>query len=383
MKIALLTEHRPLNYGSVLQTFATQTLLEQLGHTVEVVDYWRYKDVPKNQANLALEYHPAWKKNVLLRTFFRWIFPFVNTRRERRMFNGFLKRRVHLSQRMYTSCEDLEKDCPTADFYLSGSDQLWNAGIHNTDAYYLDFLKAGEPCGSFATSFGRDQIPEEELEEIRPKLQKYRFLSVREQTGVEIVKRAGTAVEPRLVLDPTLVASPAVWRDLSDMAKPRIAENTPYLLVFQINYGTNEKLKEYAGRLAQQKQCRLVSVEFSVKYKRHASCQHILSPTPEELLRLIRHAKYVLTDSFHGTAFCLIFQKNFLVDLPPKYSGRLKNILQIAGIPERVLNGYESFSVFDKAISYTQVDSRLSPWKLESYAYLRDSLEEVEHEICK
>lgn len=381
MKIALITEHRPLNYGSVLQTFATQSLLEQMGYTVEVIDYWRLKDIPQNQVELALKYHPNWRKNALFKVLFKWLFPHINMRRVRKIFDGFLARRVHLSEQSYFSLDELKSNYPKADFYLSGSDQLWNSGIHNTDAYYLDFLQKNEPRGSFATSFGRNTIPQEELAQIRPKLNKYRFLSVREKTGLDIIKLAGVTVPAQSVLDPTMVVLGDVWDHLANQAKALTQENESYLLLFQINYGTNEKLKDFADHVAEKYHCKFVSVEFSVKHKHYKGCRHILSPSPEELLRLLRDAQYVITDSFHGTVFCLNFRRDFAVDYPPKYKGRIENLLNIAGLSNRILTGYSNTAIFEKRLDYCQIDDRLLPLKHETYHFLQIHLKEVENEI--
>ena len=236
MKASVITLHTVDNYGSVMQTYATQQILKKCGYDVEFVDYWRKDNLPVNRAEKMLEsstlqkLKPLWGINGFTRKAMIAILKMILENRKSPMWR-FLEEKVQLTEVRYCSYEELEANPPVADVYITGSDQVWNSiwnqGIDRS--YFLDFAPAGKPRIAFSASIGREQLDAEETPETKRLLEKYSAISVREQSAVVLL--ASMDIKSTLVLDPTLMLEANEWRKLA--SKPKIKKQ--YLLIYQLN----------------------------------------------------------------------------------------------------------------------------------------------------
>lgn len=367
MKVGLITLHRVGNYGSVLQTYATQYIIEKLGYKVEVIDYYPERLHLIGMLKRIKDRGELLSKSLLVRTVCRIII-FPSYVRRFKVFPQFLRKHIHLSAITYNSIEELRKNPPQADIYCTGSDQVWNSGWNEKIEYpyFLDFVPVNARCFSYAASFGKSSLDNWEKSETARLLQKYRYISMRESSGVEIIKELGNK-DVKHVLDPTLLLDKHDWEPLIS----KKYSDKKYILLYNIN--RNIQLESYAKELSKLKKIPL----YFMSYNYHdviKSGKLITCPRVEEFLSLINNAQYILTDSFHVTAFSMNFAKQVLVYYPPKFSSRLESIVNLMGISSRVIKDDKDFTIADKPIDFSHVDQVLKQHRDYSMSFLKKAL---------
>ena len=362
MKVANITLHAIDNYGSVLQTYATEYIFRMLGCEVITIDYVRKTarmgvfDIIKAK-NIGLNLKI---KTLIVHLFFR------NKERQDK-FNDFRKKHLTSSRRYYSN-DELKSYLPDADIYCTGSDQTWNTVCQGEipKAFFLDFVPEGKKKISFAASFGIKELPEGDVSTIKKLLNKYSSISVREQSGVDILKKQ-LGIDSTLVLDPTLAVPSKIWNDLSTPQKYK----DQYLLAYQLN--RSSRFTKYMQTFAQKKGLKIILIR-ARKERGIRNCECLTTVTPEEWLSLIKHAKYVLTDSFHCTAYSILFHKQFMDILPPNYSDRVISILRETNLTNRIVTDYSDFSIGDKLIDYNDIDSWLDDEREKTVKFLKNAL---------
>lgn len=362
MKASVITLHAVLNYGSVLQTYATQKLFEKHGFETEIVDYRRDAVMQTSLKSILLnkEYGLVYKAKLIL------MLP--SSKKSRKIFDGFFKRNVNLTDICYREDADFEKYPIDADVYCTGSDQVWNTGWHNEipKPFYLTYAPDDKRIIAFSASFGKEALDDWEKAGTKELLDRYDYISVREKSAVGIVEDLGIK-DCEHVLDPTLAINPQTWYDL---AAERVVKEK-YILVYQLN--NNVKFDEYAERLAKEKNLKLIRLCTRYDQLRKTG-NGVVLPTVEQFLALFRDAECVITDSFHATSFSLIFNKKFINIFPELYSTRLASILELTGLEERKLTDFSDFSLFDKEIAYTGVKDILNIEREKTEAFLTKAL---------
>ena len=335
-KVAVLTLHYIRNYGSVLQTYATQYMFEKMGFDVKIVDYVRSnaraETVTKGRSTLKKTTYAGLKA---IEDYFR-----------ARVCIDFLERYVRLTKQ-YENYQELVVEPPQADIYITGSDQTWNSEYNGgvLPAYYLDFAPEGCKRIGYSVSIGMDSIPDEEKAQIKAYVDEYSAISVRERHAKTMLEELGYP-HVEHVLDPTLVLNRDDWKPL--IAKRTISSK--YILIYKLN--KNPVLEAYARMLAKKTGCKIVRITYWLSNLFHGG-KGVFCPEVGEFLSLIDNAEYVLTDSFHCTAFSLNFHKKFFVFYPGKYSSRLQSILELTGTKHRVVKGIADHP---EEINYAYVD---------------------------
>ena len=326
-KVSIITLHYVKNYGSVLQTYATQTVFERLGYKAEFVDYVRPNErVVEHKKSFKEKAVELGKRAVLKAT------KGESFDKEDHIFKDFVEQYIHLSGH-YNSYEELSANPPQADVYCTGSDQMWNCEWNGgiIPAYYLEFVPEGRPRISYAASIGMKEIPQKYKEQEQEMTAKYSAISVRENSAVEVLKTINypDAVQ---VLDPTFMLRPSEWEKI--MAERPVPYE--YVLIYQLN--PNEEFDQFARDLAKEKGIKTLRVAFSLK-EAMMKDKTIYFPTVAQWLSLFYHASYVVTDSFHGTAFSINLQKQVFVFYPPRFKTRLDSILSLTGLEDRIAEG--------------------------------------------
>lgn len=345
MKVANITMHAINNYGSVLQALATEKLFQELGCEVITIDYIKETAQLNSICNILKYGGPSLKLKCKQLVFYL----FFNDKKKLVVFEKFRKKYLHLTSDKYMSDNDLYKNPPIADVYCTGSDQTWNVEYQGgiPYAYFLDFVPQGKRKIAFSASFGIESIQDKYKNEVKELLKKYYAISVREATGVKIVNELG--LEATQVLDPTLVVERKFWDSL---ASKRLIEDD-YLFIYQLN--SNKQFENYANKYAHKKALHIVYMK-GRKCKSYNDAIYYQNPSPEDFLSLIKYAKFVITDSFHATVFCLMLHTNFIDIFPQLYSTRLKSILKLTNLESRKLVDYNSFDQFDKPINFDKTD---------------------------
>lgn len=363
LKIDVITLHYVKNYGSVLQTYATQKILERLGNSVEFIDYIRPNEVGKSSIEIQLPKEKKGLKTKIIETIF-YLFSREKTDKENIVFGQFVKKYISLSRR-YLDEKDLLENPPEADVYCTGSDQMWNSEWNGglILPYYLNFAPKGKKKISFSTSIGMNQYPENEIEETQKYMKQYDLILVREDSAVEVLKSIGC--EATQIVDPTLMLSAEEWRTL---AAPRVIKYK-YVLVYQLN--RNKEFDAFARKLAKDKNIKVVRVAFSMKEAFYGD-KYIYFPTVEEWLSLFLYAEYVVTDSFHGTAFSINLHKKLYVFEPPKFAVRIHSILRLVNLENRVVS--DSKQGNDEEIDFDKIDKILELERKKAIELLEEAL---------
>lgn len=366
MKVGTITYHRAVNYGAVLQTFALQKVLDKFEVNNEVVDYradyieWIYKPFCMRD-----------RKNI--KDFFKIIKGAPIKNKKRNQFFKFIKNNIRVSQKAYTK-ETLDKANDEYDVFIAGSDQVFNLDCSNYDTnYLLDFVNDKNKKTSYAASFGFDEMPKEDVKEYKRLLSGFNSISVREAQGVKIVKKAinKEAVE---VLDPTLLISGNEWREIVGETKE---DSKGYILIYALL--PSQTLIEFANKLQEKTGLEIVFVKDSLTKEGHnvlsKNVKYLKDVEPFEFVKLISEAEYVITNSFHGTAFSINFNKKFFTELlapETKVNSRLENILDMLDLRNRQVVSLDSLTL--EEIDYGRVNKILDERREMSLDYLKNIL---------
>lgn len=368
-KVGIITQHRVVNYGSVLQTYALQEKIEELGYDCEVIDYYPERFTPLGMLKRIKNKGEKFRKSFLIRTAARIIIiPSYIIRFH--MFFTFLDNRIGMTSKTYRSEEELKMEKFNYDIFCTGSDQVWNYGWNEKIeySYYLAFAPESARKISYAASFGKSKLDSVEIDETRRLLKRYDAISLREISGVKIVEGLGIKNSVN-VLDPTLLLNGKEWRRVSS-GKYR---KDKYILVYNLN--RNPKIDSYAKGLSNQMglEVRYLSYQLHEFYK---NGKMFCNPRVEDFLALIDSAQYVITDSFHATAFSLNFNKEFVIVYPGKYSTRLQSILEILGLTDRVAKDEKDMSIVKSRIDYDRVNKILDAERIKSLNWLASAMDD-------
>ena len=368
MKVDIITRHSVPNYGSILQSYATQKTIESLGHESEIINYTRYEERYNNLANTLVK-GKRWDKNPITRL----IYKSIQTPNYAKMYKKFDKYRKELlkeTELEYGSLEELQKNIPEADVFCSGSDQIWGkiGTAEYDETYFLEFAK-NKKCISYASSFGKTELSDNLNKNLKNLLEKYSSILVREDSAKDILKNKGfNNIEH--VLDPTLLLDTKQWTDLANKTK---IKHKDYVLVYQLH--DNKEFDNYAKQFAKRKNLKLLRLSPSL-YHITRSGKLIYLPTPYEFLAYFNNADYILTDSFHATVFSIIFNKKFIDILPANKTGtRIESVLKLLGIDNRLLKNYNDFETIDKKIIYNKVNQKLDEERKKSLELFKKAIE--------
>ncbi|MGN0450343.1 MAG: polysaccharide pyruvyl transferase family protein [Ruminococcus sp.] len=364
--VAYLTRHTVSNYGSVLQAFATQTALEKLGCNPVCINYYRSDEKPKELVHTLLQCS-KWNKNALTRLVYmltqKPVYSYAGKRFEQ------YRKIVKVTDREYNCEQDLIDDCPEADVYMTGSDQVWNTITCDKidPVYFMSFLKDGQKRFSYAASFGGSEVKDKDKPVISNLLKKYDSVSIRENSGVRIAEELG--INASQVLDPTLLLTKDEW----DKIIPKRECSEKYVLVYQLH--PNKNFDKYAKAFAKSKGLKLYRISQCFHHTVRSG-KFICCPPVEEFLWYIKNAEYFLTDSFHGTAFAIGLNTQFVDILPKSYSERISSILELIGCENRILKSYDDFSITDNRIDFDEVNRKIETERQKSYDTLRNMIGE-------
>lgn len=330
MKILSITIHNVPNFGSVLQTLATQMLFEKKRCDIEVIDYCpprlriinRIKCVFGSKASLL-------KKIVVFLTM-----DVLN----KRVFSSFLKKRVHLTKCVYNTKDVMKKLC-VPDIYMTGSDQVWNSG-HNgfiDTTYYFESVPGKKV--SFASSFGRDELNREESILVKKMLLDYEIISIRENSGKKILMNLLPSKNIEQIIDPTLLIPADEWRKIATHSSDT---QERYVLIYPMS-GIDFNLFDVAKKIASRIGAKIKMLSPGLKTYKQCDCT-LKFQSPERFLELIDNAACVVTNSFHGTAFSINFETPFVTLMPQKYSTRLDSILTLLEQKNRIWNEHFNYA---------------------------------------
>lgn len=378
MKVDFITRHAIPNYGSILQTYATQKVLNKLGCDSEVINYIRLDETAKNtiKTNCGIEGSGIKSK---IKKLGYIILQGPNVKHMHKKFSKFRKIYLQQTDKEYNSVEELKKDLPKADVYCTGSDQVWAkiGGASYDEAYFLNFVPDGKRCMAYAASLGKSQIDKELEKKLPSLLKKYETILVRENTAEQIIKEKGFE-NVKQVLDPTLLLDSNEWSELAEKTK---LDGKEYILVYQLHH--NKQMENYLKELKKHTKLPIYRVHPSFYYGLKPG-KFIYLPTPGQYISYIKNAKYIVTDSFHGTVFSLIFNKNFVDILPGETSTRIESILKLVGQEGRIIKDFNNFSWLENNIQYEEINKIIKEEREKSLQDFKDAIfKDVKNNINK
>ena len=365
MKVGIMTFPNSVSYGATLQMLALQKTVSEMGHQVEVINY--HNPYMKAEKHVKKSKHSALKFAIQSR-----IRPLLH-RRLYASFRDFERRHVACyPPKAFTQKDKLPLLGQRYDAVICGSDQVWCPRITGGDlSYFLDFWGENTRRISYAPSFGGETFSEEFYRQIGPELERFSALSVREMPGIRIVENL-TGRETALVADPTFLVEKEQW---ATMEKPHPLAQGDYVLYFVVRQ--SESLFHQCEAFAKQHGIKMVVVGGNAMQARrnpNPMLEYAVDVGPEQWLYLMHHARYVFTNSFHGTAFSVIFQKDFYVQYPPHTASRLRQVIENLGMEERLIT--EQGVQTEAPAPYKAAEAAFRQMREQSLAYLQNALTE-------
>lgn len=350
------------NYGQLLQAFALQHYLEGKGHHVSIVRNSEELNSPtaknilkhKLRTTYYLRKHPFLLCRLAFRNAFDLLRGKFRIHRIDRGFDKFRQKHLHLTDKVYSYKELQHLSSKVCDaLYITGSDQVWNSG---KPVYYLAWVPESYTKIAYASSFGRANFPDEFIEKISPWLKSYTGLSVRENGGVDVCRKAGIN-NVDCVPDPTLLLNVSAYEKL---AAGHSQHKRKYLLLYLLGTRTNINIQTVYD-FADRRGLEVVYVGAQGRIDTYAK----MAPSVEEWLSLVRDATFVVTNSFHGVVFSLLFNRDFMAYLLSGstigMNDRLYTILNKVGLEDRIST--DGMYINDESIDYAMVNDRIHSYR--------------------
>ena len=356
MRVGIATLPLLTNYGGILQNFALQQVLKRLGHepvTIDLVpDYSIYKYICSLSKTLLLCFIP-WKRR-----------PFVSYRSKTRRnatIDAFCRKHIVLTERVRRYRPDVVTRYGM-EAVVVGSDQVWRAKYNRYPGYmediFLQFVTFPEVKKlAYAASFGIDgwDYPAATTERCRELAQQFVGISVRERSGVTLCDKY-LHVKAVHVLDPTLLLERDDYEQVCAEV-PKDSSRFMAVYILDLSLAKREMVERFARRKG-----------LTVKY---FSAHNNMKLSVEEWLAMFRDAGFVVTDSFHGTVFSIIFNKPFLsIGNPNRGMARFHSLLEMLGLKERLCEVGEELSRKDEEMDWERVNGRWKEWRELSLDFL-------------
>jgi len=371
------------NYGSKLQALATVKMFDRLGIDYEIIRYnkkslrFYLKSIPRFfnwvfindrylqiQRMVEFKKHPKVKEQVEIRN------------RAFDSFDTYFSK--HLSK-VFCNYEELRRECPRMyDQVITCSDQLWSPSALGSGFYNLMFVAEQTKKISWASSFGVSKIPWYQKRRTRKYLRRIEHISMRENRGAEIVKEL-TGRDVPVLMDPVFVFNKDEWNELVPLEEP---EWESYIFCYFL--GQNPEHRAAAKVLAEKTGLKIVTLRHLDEYVDDDESFGDVAPydvDPVRFLNILRNATYGCTDSFHGTAFSIIFEKQFMVfdrynnQSSNSKNSRVESVCANVGLKNRRHTDIEHiFEMMEQQIDYVAVAKKVDQYRENTKKYLKSTL---------
>ena len=362
---ATITFHASHNYGSSLQTYALQQTIQKLGLKNDIINFRtdKQKDI-----------YSVITKRKGVKYAFKNLTHFIYykpLKQKHKKFENFIKEDL-VTTKEISDFAQLQTKCQGYDYYIAGSDQIWNPIPADFDwAYFLPFAEKGKKI-SYAASFGPFAKPNDDVinDKIKNMLSDFKNISVREKASQSYIYSL-IGQNGEVVCDPTLLLDAKSWRDFS---KDGIRLNKDYILFYTL-FADRQMLK-MAKILSKKLKLPIVVTNFTNQYDVINGFIKKYDCGPKDFLALIENAKFVLTSSFHGTVFSIIFQKPFF-SIRGMKDERISTLLKNFGFEDRAvdINDIESKVKTAYEIDFSNSQKKKNELKEIGIRFLKKSLE--------
>lgn len=335
------------NYGACLQAYALQKVITALGHECQII---RYSPNPE-----IIHYDSLYIKAKMLYRRIRGLFDnryYYETSRIK-MFNRFRKSTLVFGDKKFSSEDELYNYPFKYDYFVVGSDQLWNPIIHggNNKAYLLDFVTDWRKKIAYAPSIGLSVFPHDYAEEFSKLLGSFKYLSCREETGCKIVEQL-SGKHCDFVLDPTLLLNKEEWISFSNSDKESEKQEEPYIFCYL--FSENQNITDFVDYVKSKSQIKIKCIPYT-KRELESDIERVRFAGPKEFVQLIKNASLVITDSFHATAFSINLNVPFYSLMRNSQrerinmNSRIADILNFTGLTSRLVDCKDCYP---KELSY-------------------------------
>ncbi len=380
MNVGILTFHFSDNYGAALQAYALRRWLMEQGHHASFIDY-RPAHI-EHGGRLSAPTSPA-RLKANLKVAYLAVSSFIQQhfghQGQKEKFVRFREHFLDIPSGAAPTDNDASLAAAQAfDLIVAGSDQIWSPSQHFgfDPNYFLDFAQSFTARKiSYAASFGRDRVSSSEAAQLPRLLRHFDAISVREASGVTLVERA-TGRKPANVPDPTLLHSD--YSELTDRTEPAHAE--PYIFCYGLRSPDN--IRHTADLVSKQLNCPILSPHNP--HRRWVEIGNTVYPDPGEWVSLVKNARFVVTNSFHGTVFALLFRKPFIVagltGEKASANARAINLLRAVHLEGRFAPSFSEQNVrtlMANEIDWAGVDKRLADLRQSGDAFLTSQLKAV------
>lgn len=365
MEVKTITCHDVYNVGAGLQAYALNTWLCKQGYNAEIIDY----KPPYLSRHYSLTYvpNPRYQKPFIREAYILAKLPKrikALFSKKKKAFDAFRNTYLRITDKTYRSNDELRVAKQDTDVYIAGSDQIWNPVFPNgkDPSFYLNFVHDARKI-SYAASFAVDELPDEIVPQVQSWLSSFYAISVREKSGLNILNSLG--IKGSLVCDPVFLLSEADWKELCEDRSIR----APYLFVY--DFDKSDQIAILAKQIAKERNLRIVS------YFYNDYADEWDESGPIEFLQNITGAEIVLSNSFHATAFSLIFQREFFtVGRKETINTRMIDLLGEMELEDRYLDGAIGDWQSVTPLNWDQVKGRIEAIVEQSESFLRNALED-------
>lgn len=354
MRIGTLTFHRAQNFGAMLQAYALQTAFTNLGTDCKIIDY-RCEKIENSYRNFMVN-----SKGLFGIASGIYHFPTrcIRTKRFRSFENEFLKKthEVYDKNTIVNANNDF-------DVFVTGSDQVWNDKLTGSDnTYFLDFVDNKKVKCSYAASLGNGELSEKNKE----LLMSFSAISAREKDIADDLS-CQLNKEVNLVSDPVFLLKKQDWEGLIEHIK---IPKTPYIFLYELH---EKNTRRFALELQRKTGCELVMFPNDLRGGIKAKKKY--APSVQEFLAYIHNAEYVVTDSFHATAFSIIFNKKLYSVLKRGalrgLNSRIISVMNNCDLSDRIVDEKYDISSITDEIDYDAVNAKIEDLRRSSIDYLK------------
>jgi len=336
MKTLTVTFHHSHNYGALFQMFALHSKIKSMGHENLVLETELDPSKRKNKS-----YNPK----VILRNAYMYVCGKIRKKELQMLYKSFADfKKNHVNFTVpYTSMDDLRNNPPDVDAMITGSDQVWNMTTIPSmiPSRFLDFGNPDAIRFSYAASIENMHYSEEQKEYAKEQLKKFKGITLREKSACDFIE-SFSGLHTESLLDPVFLFEKKEWNAIAK--QPRI--QGPYILCYQVL--SNKLMQKVVNKLQKDTGYPVVSI-CNVSFKWIRADYSFFDVSPEEFLGLYSNASYIVTTSFHGTAFGIIFNKKTYTIPRNISSNRICDLMNLVGLEDYVVKS-------EKKLSNTSID---------------------------
>ena len=324
MKASIITMTSTYNYGATLQAYALQEFIKKLNCSCDIIDH-----MSSGESHKTVKLGDLSRENIK-RIPYKW-----QLERGYARFEDFYEQHMNMSRR-YPTVENLKANPPESDLFVSGSDQVWNYKDPKLDRFLLDFVPDNKFKVSYAASMGNSDLPEEKKDKYAQAFTRFNRISVREKEAQALLQPL-TDREVNIHCDPAFLLSAEEWRTIQKPVKGVIPGK--YILCYMLHLPA--WFNEWAKELKKETGLPIVFVGLN-GYRPVTHDKYVRNAGPGEFLWLIDNAAMVVSSSFHGNVFSLIFGKKLISTPDKNRPDRIHNLLRMFGENRRELYDPES-----------------------------------------